>query len=198
VHVVTHLLVGWTVAEHTVKSHRDRALVAWASVVPDIDGIGLIVDWITRAFGHNWGLYEQFHRVALHGVPGAVLCTLLFAMLADDRRRAAAWVFVSYHLHLVGDILGSRGSGPTDFWPLHYLMPVSDTATILWTGQWPLTSWQNTTLTIVLMAHVMALAVRRGRSPVILFSRRADESVVAVLQARWTRLRQQDARQDLD
>ena len=36
-HVFTHLLAGWAVAEHTVKTSRDRALVAWAGVVPDLD-----------------------------------------------------------------------------------------------------------------------------------------------------------------
>ena len=188
-HVVTHLLVGWTVAEHTVKTRRDRALVAWASVVADLDGVGLIVDWIGGAFGLSWGFYEQFHRMALHGLPGAMLCTALFAWLADDKRATALWVFVSYHLHLLGDVLGSRGSGPADFWPLHYLMPVSNAWTIHWSGQWPLTSWQNTTLTIVLMAYAMALAAQRGRSPVGLFSGRADERFVAILHARWESIR---------
>ena len=49
-HVVTHLLVGWTVATHTAKSSRDRALITWASVVPDIDGLGLLADWAGGAF----------------------------------------------------------------------------------------------------------------------------------------------------
>jgi hypothetical protein len=67
-HVVTHLLIGWTVAEHTTKSPRDRALVTWASVIPDLDGLGLLVDWTARALGGNTGFYEQFHRVALRFV----------------------------------------------------------------------------------------------------------------------------------
>jgi len=188
-HVVTHLLIGWTAAEHVVKTRRDRALVTWASVVPDLDGVGLIIDWMGGAFGLSWGYYEQFHRMALHGLPGAILGTALFAALADDKRRAAPWIFVSYHLHLIGDVLGSRGSGPTDFWPLHYLMPVSDALTLHWSGQWPLTSWQNTTLTVVLMAYAMVLAVQRGRSPVGLFSARGDESFVAILRARWANMR---------
>lgn len=187
-HVVTHLLAGWAVAEHTVKTPRDRALVAWASVVPDLDGVGLIIDWIGGAFGQSWGYYEQFHRLALHGLPGAILCTALFAWLSNEKRVTALWVFVSYHLHLLGDVLGSRGSGPADFWPLHYLMPVSDALTIHWRGQWPLTSWQNTTITVLLMVYAMALAIRRGRSPVRLFSVKGDESFVAVLRARWDAL----------
>lgn len=188
-HVVTHLLIGWTVAEHTVKTRRDKALVAWASVVPDIDGLGLPVDWVCRALGFNTAFYEQFHRVALHGLPGAVLVTVLFAVLAQERLRAAPWVFISYHLHLVGDVLGSRGSGPMDIWPIHYLSPLSDALTLTWSGQWPLTSWQNTSLTVALMIYAIVLAIRRGYSPVGLFSARADARFVEVLRSRWHAIR---------
>lgn len=188
-HVVTHLLIGWTVAEHTTKSPRDRALVTWASVIPDLDGLGLLVDWTARALGGNTGFYEQFHRVALHGLPGAMVCTLLFAWFARDKINTALWVLVSYHLHLIGDVLGSRGSGPADYWPIHYLSPLSDKVTILWTGQWPLTGWQNTSITIVLMLYAIALAIRHGYSPVALFSARADARFVEVLRARWRAIR---------
>jgi len=154
-------------------------------VVPDIDGLGLPVDWACRALGFNTAFYEQFHRVALHGLPGAVFFTVLFALLAQERLRAAPWVFISYHLHLVGDVLGSRGSGPTDIWPVHYLSPLSDALTFTWSGQWPLTSWQNTSLTVALMIYAIVLAIRRGCSPVGLFSARADAKFVEVLRSRW-------------
>ncbi len=183
--VVTHLLMGWAVAEHTVKTRRDKALVAWASVIADLDGLGQPVDWACRALGYGTGFYEEFHRMALHGLPGALACTVLFSFLAQERTRATIWVFVSYHLHLIGDVLGSRGGNPTDIWPIHYLAPVSDAITIAWSGQWPLTGWQNTTLTVILMAYAIALAVARGYSPVGLFSTLADEKFVAALRARW-------------
>src|SRR4029079_14475871 len=83
VNIVTHLLVGWTLAEHTTKSPRDRALIAAASVVPDLDGLGLIADVAAPSFG--WGVqwYERFHHVLLHGMPGALLCTALLAIFAS-------------------------------------------------------------------------------------------------------------------
>jgi hypothetical protein len=58
--------------------------------------------------------------------------------------------------------------------------------TLAWSGQWPLTSWQNTTLTVALMAYTMFLAVRRGYSPVGLFNARADAVFVATLRARFS------------
>jgi len=188
-HVVTHLLIGWTVAEHTVRERRDKALVAWASVVPDLDGLGLLADWAGGPFGDTGGYYEQFHRILLHGLPGAAVCAALFAWFAQEKRRVALWVLVSYHLHLVGDLLGSRGSGPNDFWPIFYLSPLSNALTLEWCGQWPLTSWQNTTITVVLMVYALALAVRRGHSPVGLFSPKADAKFVAVLRNRWRAMR---------
>jgi hypothetical protein len=46
---VTHLLAGWMVASMpTVSAKRDRALVTLASVVPDIDGLGIIPELLTR------------------------------------------------------------------------------------------------------------------------------------------------------
>lgn len=190
--VVTHLLMGWAVAEHTVKTKRDKALVAWAGVMPDLDGLGLPIDWVCRALGYHTAFYEEFHRLALHGLPGAILCTVLLGFLAQDRSRAMPWVFVSYHLHLIGDVLGSRGGNPNDIWPIHYLAPVSDAITIAWSGQWPLTGWQNTTLTVVLMTYAIVLAASRGYSPVGLFSTRADEKFVAALRARWQGIRNSD------
>lgn len=187
-HIVTHLLIGWTVAEHVTEKPRDRALITWCSVIPDLDGIGLPIDWAGRALGFEWSLYEQFHRVALHGLPGAILFAILVALIADEKARAAIWAFFTFHLHLLGDIAGSRGSNPEDIWPVHYLEPVSNAVTFSWAGQWPLTSWQNSALTAVLMVYAIVLATRRGYSPVSLFNAQADKKFVEILRKRWRKL----------
>lgn len=184
-HVVTHLLMGWAVAEHTTKSPRDRALITWASVAPDLDGLGLVVDAVANQFGGTMQWYDRFHHLLLHGLPGAVLCTALFACIAHERWRTALLVFLSYHLHLLGDFLGSRGGTESAIWPIHYLSPLSDALTVSWSGQWQLTGWQNTTLTVLLMAYTFFLAVQRGYSPVGLFSKRADAAFVATLRRRF-------------
>jgi hypothetical protein len=41
---VTHALVGWILANSIPLSRRERALVMGAGVVPDLDGLGLLVD----------------------------------------------------------------------------------------------------------------------------------------------------------
>ena len=41
----THLLVGWAVANTTALERRDRAIVTLAGIAPDIDGLGILVDF---------------------------------------------------------------------------------------------------------------------------------------------------------
>ena len=186
-HVVTHLLAGWALAEQSKLEKRDKAFVAWASAAPDLDGIGLPVDWTTRALGDGTSWYETYHHVAFHGLPAAVLFTLVCLPFLRKKALAAALVFLSFHLHLLFDLAGSAGGTPGDIWPLHYWWPVSD-ALIAWNGQWPLTSWQNTTLTVALMLYALYRGARYGATPLGLFSIRADAALVAALRARFPKL----------
>ena len=184
-HVVTHLLAGWALAEQTKLEPRDKALIAWASVAPDLDGVGLPVDWAMRALGGSLDLYETYHHVAFHGLPAAVVFTLLCLPFLRRRALGAALVFISFHLHLLCDLAGSGGGTPGDIWPIHYFYPFS-LREFFWSGQWPLTSWQNTTFTLALMIYGLWFGVRRGRTPVELFSVRADARLVALLRARFS------------
>ena len=46
---ITHLLMGWAVANSAPSLDKpERAMVTWAGVVPDIDGLGIVADWLTR------------------------------------------------------------------------------------------------------------------------------------------------------
>jgi hypothetical protein len=58
---------------------------------------------------------------------------------------------------------------------------------VSWSGQWPLTSWQNTTLTVALMLYGLWCGVSRGRTPLGLISAKADAALVRALQARFRR-----------
>ena len=183
---VTHLLVGWTALERTQKSSRDRALVVWIGLAPDLDGLGLLLDFATRLFGlPETNYYQEFHRVYGHGLPAALVFSSLVWMLAEHRTRAALAAFVSVHLHFACDLIGSRGGDPEDIWPIPYLSPLSDALTLSWSGQWLLVSWQNTVITAALLGIAAWMAVARGYSPASLFSKNADAAVVAALRARF-------------
>ena len=185
-HVVTHVLMGWMLADQARLQGRDRALVAWASVVPDADGAGVAIDAANHLLGRtDTSYYEIYHHAVGHGLAAAVLYTLLAVCIAQRKAWVATMAFVSFHLHLLCDVLGSRGSSPLDIWVIPYLSPFSDSFILSWNGQWPLTGWQNTAITCALLALTLIQAVRTGSSPVSLFSARADARFVATLRARF-------------
>ncbi|UUZ50235.1 metal-dependent hydrolase [Massilia sp. B-10] len=69
---ITHFLVGWTALERFQASRRDKALVVLAGVLPDVDGLGIVADFITRTLGWaETNYYQQFHRMVGHGLPAA-------------------------------------------------------------------------------------------------------------------------------
>jgi inner membrane protein len=45
----THLFASWIIATKTTRNLRDSRLVTLAGILPDADGLGLIVDMFT-----NW------------------------------------------------------------------------------------------------------------------------------------------------
>jgi hypothetical protein len=182
---ITHFLVGWVGFESSLRSQRDRLIVCLAGLAPDLDGIGIIIDFVNRLAG--WAetdFYQAWHRLYGHGITAALGLTCLAAVLGHERRRVALCTFLNVHLHFLCDLLGSRGSTPDDLWGLYYLGPWNATYEISWRGQWQLVSWQNMLISVVLMALLLERASRKGYSPAAFISRRADLVFVNVLR-RW-------------
>ncbi len=182
---VTHLLAGWLVANTAPLSRRDRAIVTLSAVIPDIDGLGIIADFVTRGSPDSLDWYWRFHHTLGHNLAFCVIVTAAAWCLASRRLLAAGLAFVSFHLHLLGDVLGS-GGGPGSYqWSIPYLAPFSDSLQIVWQGQWALNAWPNIVITVLLLAATFYLAWRRGSSPVELISLRADTVFVGTLRARF-------------
>jgi len=186
---ITHFLGSWSLAEASDLDDRDRSLITWCGVLPDADGVGIAADLVNRLLGRpETAWYTGFHHHFLHGVLGAVLLALLAAGFAKRRLPVLFWGFVMVHIHLVCDLLGSRGPGPADFWPIHYLAPVSAELTLYWRHQWPLDAWQNVLTTVLLIAFAVQRTISAGRSPVSLFSQRVHLAVTDTLRRRWRQL----------
>jgi hypothetical protein len=93
---------------------------------------------------------------------------------------------VSFHLHLLGDLVGARG--PDGYqWPIPYLKPFSDALQLSWYGEWALNAWQNILITCSLLAVTLWIAWKRGESPVQFVSEKADRALTQVLRARFSR-----------
>lgn len=176
---VTHFLTGWVLANSASLDKRDRILVTLAGVVPDIDGLGIIAEVVTRHSQHPLEWFSSYHH-SLHTLLFALIVTGASFLLATQRGRAAGLVFVSFHLHLLEDLLGSRG--PDGYqWPIPYLTPLSHAGDLSWNGQWALNAWPNFAITIALLVATFYLAWLGGFSPLEMASQKADTDFVAAI-----------------
>jgi membrane-bound metal-dependent hydrolase YbcI (DUF457 family) len=182
----THLLASWAIADRLSDDGRDIALISWAGVAPDLDGLGLIPDFVNRHAGMPSHYYAEYHHFVLHGLLGALLIPATLCGLARWRLAVFIGGFAMVHLHLLADLLGSRGSDLQRLWPINYLGPFTMQGTVLWPGQWPLNGWPNIMLTLLLLAYSMWRAAKGARSPAILFGRRVNDACVRALRSRRT------------
>jgi inner membrane protein len=181
---VTHFLTGWVLANSASLNRRERALVTLACVVPDVDGLGIVADYLTRNSSHPLDWFSTYHHL-LHSLPFALVVAVVSFALSTQRWKTAGLAFLSFHIHLLEDVLGSRGSEGYQ-WPIPYLMPFSRACELSWRGQWALNAWPNFVITIVLLLVTFYLAWSRGFSPLEMFSSKADAAFVAALRRRIT------------
>jgi len=182
---VTHFLTGWVFANCARLDRRDRTLVTLASVAPDIDGLGIIPELLTRNSSHPL-LWFSFYHHSLHTLIFALATAVVFSVLAQQKWKTGVLAFVSFHLHLLEDVAGSRG--PDGYqWPIPYLKPFSSAVELTWRGQWALSAWPNIAITSALLFTTLWLAWRRGFSPLGIVSEKADAVFVGALRKRFSK-----------
>ncbi len=170
---VTHFLIGWSVANSRNLTIKERAFVTIAGIAPDIDGAGLILDFLGSYQGQPLQWWSKYHHILGHNIGfGLFFAIAAFAMLTR-RWLVSFLVMVSFHLHLVGDLLGSKG--PDGYqWPIPYLLPFSDAWQLIWAGQWQLNAWPNFVVTGVVAWHMFYLAWKKEVSPLEIISSKAN------------------------
>jgi membrane-bound metal-dependent hydrolase YbcI (DUF457 family) len=187
---ITHFLIGWGLASCApALNRRERAMVTFASVIPDVDGLGIIAELATTNTAHPLNWWTEYHHVLGHNLGFACLATFISIVAARQKVKTGLLVFLSFHLHLLGDLAGARG--PDGYqWPIPYFLPFSNSAQLTWSGQWALNAWPNVLITAGLIMLAAGFARVRGYSPVEFLSKRADAKVVAVLR-KWFPMRQE-------
>jgi membrane-bound metal-dependent hydrolase YbcI (DUF457 family) len=180
---VTHFLTGWVLAACSHLERRDRTLVTLSALVPDLDGLGLIPEILTRSSSHPLPWFSQYHH-SLHTLTFALAIAGVAFLLAQQRWKAAVLCFVGFHLHLFEDLIGARGPDG-DQWPIPYLAPFFPALQLTWNGQWALNAWPNFLITFILLLATFYLAWLNGFSPVEMISARADEAFVQALRRRF-------------
>ena len=159
-------------------------MVTWASVVPDVDGLGIIVERLTQNSLHPLNWWSDYHHVLGHNLGFAILIVALAGIFAKHRIKATLLVLFSFHLHLLADLVGARGPDG-DQWPIPYLLPFSNQVQLTWSGQWALNAWPNLFITAVFIGTAVLLARGRGFSPLEMFSSKVDVEFVGALRTRF-------------
>lgn len=174
-------------AAATTNNPRDRKLVTLAGVLPDADGLGVIPDvlgsWISGK-ECTFYYYQTYHHILLHGWPGAVVVSSLLTLFARQRWRVLLLCLLTFHLHLLCDLIGSRGPTAGDLWPICYSEPIFRHPIWFWKHQWKLDGWQNQIIFAALFFTSLWVAAKKGCSFVELIGSRADSAFVQVLQ-KW-------------
>ena len=184
---LAHFIGSWLVAVATTDNPRDRKLVTFAGVLPDADGFGVVVDVVGSVISgkeNTFHYYQQYHHILLHGWPGALVVSLLLMCFAQKKPRVLFWCLVTFHLHLLCDLVGSRGPTVGDLWPICYSEPLFRNPIWFWKNQWKLDGWQNQLIFVAIFAAALWLATKKGFSFVEIFSRRLDQVFVQTLQ-KW-------------
>jgi inner membrane protein len=184
---LAHFVGSWLVASVATNNARDRKLVTLAGILPDLDGFGLIADFgVSLSTGEpvTYHFYHQYHHYLAHGWPAALVFSGLLICFARQRVSTFLFCLVTFHLHLLCDLLGSRGPTVADIWPISYSEPLLRHPIWIWKGQWKLDGWQNQLIFLFIFAAALWQATRLSHSFVEVISQKADQTLVAVLR-KW-------------
>jgi hypothetical protein len=171
----SHFLISWTVANSIDIPYRDRNLVTLSGILADIDGVGIIAEVLTENTTTALLWYSRYHHILGHNLfVGLILAAAVF-LFGRRKLISASLAVLVFHLHLLGDLIGSRG--PDGYqWPIPYLFPFSKQWTFTWQGQWELNAWPNFLVTLIVLGIASYLTWNRGRSPLEMFSTKADQA----------------------
>jgi hypothetical protein len=190
---IVHLVGSWLVAVATTENPRDRKLVTLAGVLPDLDGLGIVADLVgswSSGKECTFHYYQQYHHILLHGWPGAIGISLFLTIFARQHWRVLLLCLFTYHLHLLCDLVGSRGPNVGDLWPICYSEPVFRHPIWFWKHQWKLDGWQNQSIFLAIFIASLCVAVKKGFWFIEVFSTKLDAAFVKVLQQwcgrRWS------------
>ena len=188
---ITHLLASWSLGEASRLEARDRSLITWIGIAPDLDALGIIPDMAARRFWPYrsdalWPLSPRASPRPLRR-DSAFRCGGKPRAPVGLRSSSGAWrpsIFISCATSPVRAVQRSTTSGPCPT-----SVPFSEALTFSWSGQWPLNAWQNVAATASLIIFALIRTATAGHSPLSLISARAHKAFTATVQARWRQLR---------
>jgi hypothetical protein len=148
-HVPTHILSGWCVANLLRLRPRERLGCMIAASAADVDGLGIV-------FGERY--YHAYHHILGHNLFFALILAAVLCAFSRPRITFGIYLALS-HLHLLMDYFGS---GP--LWDIYYLWPISRFH-LRCDAAWEFFSWQNISAAGVLLVWTVAIARYQRRTP---------------------------------
>ncbi|MHB9138730.1 MAG: metal-dependent hydrolase [Victivallaceae bacterium] len=167
-HIQTHFLAGWCVGNLFPLNGRERLLCALAAILPDFDGLGIIL---------GQEIYWKFHHVLGHNLLFSLLLTAVLVYFSEHKLMMSWLCFGLMQLHMVMDLLGSG-----ELWTLSYLWPFSNkefnsgSFGIPWS--WALYSWQNLLAGALLIIWTVLIIRYKRRTPLEIIMPNLDRKLV--------------------
>jgi hypothetical protein len=150
-HIQTHILSGWCIANCFPCTPRQRLFAMIAASAADIDGISFF-------FGQE--AYWTYHHTFGHNVFTGILISGALAAFTPGRRIASFVLLLAlFHLHLIMDYFGS---GPE--WHIHYLWPLK-AGIVKNPKAWEFYSWQNMAAFGFFLLWTIGIGAAKRRTP---------------------------------
>jgi len=148
--IPNHILTGWAVSNIAPLLPKERFFCMLAGVLPDLDVLAIIL-------GRK--AYLAYHHVLCHNLLFGCLLSIGFALASRKKSIAFAIYILSFHIHLVLDLLGS---GPG--WTITYAWPFSLVQFSLPSIAWEFNGWQNKAYFALLLAITFFIAKWKNRT----------------------------------
>jgi len=172
------MVISWVLSNLNYDKRRDRIVATICGVIPDIDGLGGIIDDIKGDGSYYY--YLSWHHKAGHNLFGVVFVGLIAYFICGRKILPAMVSMTAYLIHLFCDLIGSGGPDGS-LWPISFLWPISESEMIV-SWQWALNSWQNTLIAGIFMIIMIIIAGKKRRSFLEVFSPRMDNYCINLIE----------------
>ena len=93
---ITHFFAGWLVANLDDLNRRDRLLVTLAGIVPDLDGLGIVPDFLTRHSAQPLNWWSDYHHLFGHNLLFGLAAASLGFAVATKRPLASLLILLTF------------------------------------------------------------------------------------------------------
>jgi len=170
-HVQTHVMSGWCIANLFRLSPRQRLMSMIAASIADLDGLSILA---------GQEAYWNWHHRLCHNLPFGLLACIILALVSRARLPVFFLYLGLFHLHLLMDVFGS---GPG--WPIYYFWPFSNWIIDNRHLSWEFYSWQNISIAIPFFVWTVGIAIYKGRTPLEVPMPRLDRQLVTWFEGRF-------------